>query len=159
MTDARAASLHEYGYTRVFPTRWNDNDQYGHVNNVVYYAAMDTTINAWLLGVAGLDPLEGEAVALCVASSCQYHRSVSYPDEMELGLAAARIGRSSVTWSLGIFRRGDPEAVATGSFTHVFVDRVSRRPVPVPAAIRAQIEHQLLLPHPPQPGTAAGPER
>jgi acyl-CoA thioester hydrolase len=145
MTAARAASLDDYGYRRVFPTRWNDNDQYGHVNNVVYYAAMDTTINAWLLGTASLDPLEGEAVALCVASSCEYHRSVAYPDEMELGLAAARIGRSSVTWSLGIFRRGDPEAIATGAFTHVFVDRVSRRPVAIPSSIRAQIEEQLLL--------------
>jgi acyl-CoA thioester hydrolase len=158
MTDARTRSLDDYGFRRVFPTRWNDNDQYGHVNNVVYYAAMDTTINAWLLGVAGLDPLEGEAAALCVASSCEYHTSVSYPDDMELGLGAARIGRSSVTWSLGIFRRGDPSAIASGTFTHVFVDATTRRPVPIPPSIRAQIEQQLLLADP-QPGNAAATER
>jgi acyl-CoA thioester hydrolase len=158
MTATRAASLDDYGFRRVFPTRWNDNDQYGHVNNVVYYAAMDTTINAWLVRVAGLDPIGGRAVALCVASSCEYHRSVAYPDDMELGLGAARIGRSSVAWSLGIFRREDPEPLATGSFTHVFVDRGTRRPVPIPPDIRAQIEQQLLLGDFP-PGSAAANER
>ena len=148
----------EYGFRRVFPTRWNDNDQYGHVNNVVYYAAMDTTINAWLLGTAGLDPLGNEAIALCVASSCEYHASISYPGEMELGLGAARVGRTSVTWSLGIFRRADGEALATGSFTHVFVDRASRRPVPIPTALRALVEHQLLL-DAPRSGNEARSER
>ncbi|GAB4079167.1 acyl-CoA thioesterase [Modestobacter muralis] len=151
--------LEQYGFRRVFPTRWNDNDQYGHVNNVVYYAAMDTTINAWLLGVAGMDPLDGEVLGLCVASSCEYHRSIAYPDDMELGLAAARVGRTSVTWSLGIFGSADGAALATGSFTHVFVDRGTRRPVPVPAPLRALVEEQLLLDPAVPPGTAAGSER
>jgi acyl-CoA thioester hydrolase len=140
-----ARALDAYGFRRVFPTRWNDNDQYGHVNNVVYYAAMDTTINAWLLGRAGLDPLDGDVLAFCVASSCRYHRPVSYPDDLELGLGVAAVGRTSVTWELGIFRRGDPEALATGSFTHVFVDRASQRPTPIPPLIRQEIEDRMLL--------------
>jgi acyl-CoA thioester hydrolase len=157
MTAARG--LPDYGFRRVFPTRWNDNDQYGHVNNVIYYAAMDTTINAWLIGVAGLDPLGGDALGLCVASSCEYHASIAYPDDMEVGLGAARVGRSSLTWSLGIFRRADGAALATGSFTHVFVDRASRRPVPIPAPVRDLVEQQLLLDASPRPGTEAGSER
>src|ERR1700712_1051268 len=148
--------LEEYRFRRVFPTRWNDNDQYGHVNNVIYYAAMDTTVNAWLLGTAGLDPLGGEAIAVCVASSCEFHASISSPDDMELGLGAARLGRSSVTWSLGIFRRADGKALATGSFTHVFVDRASRRPVPIPSPLRALVEQQLLLDTSSRPGIEAG---
>jgi acyl-CoA thioester hydrolase len=128
-----------YGYRYTFATRWNDNDQYGHVNNVVYYEAMDTTINRWLITEAGMDPLRGEQMAVCAASSCDFLRSVAYPDALEVGLRADRVGTTSVTWALGLFSGGEDGPVATGSFTHVFVDPGTLRPVPIPPALRAQI--------------------
>ena len=133
----------EYGYRYTFATRWNDNDQYGHVNNVVYYEAMDTTINRWLIGEAGMDPSGGAQMAVCAASSCTFARSVAYPDALEVGLRAARIGTTSVTWALGLFSGDDDAPAATGSFTHVFVDPATLRPVAVPAALRAKIEADL----------------
>jgi acyl-CoA thioester hydrolase len=136
-------SREEYGYRYTFATRWNDNDQYGHVNNVVYYEAMDTTINRWLIGEAGMDPLRGEQMAVCAASSCSFSRSVAYPDALEVGLRAARIGTTSVTWALGLFSGSDEAPAATGSFTHVFVDPGTLRPVPIPAELRAKIEADL----------------
>ena len=132
-----------YGYRYSFPTRWNDNDQYGHVNNVVYYEAMDTTINRWLIEEAGLEPVGGEQMAVCAASSCTFSRSVSYPADLEVGLRAGRVGRTSVTWELGLFSGADPDPAATGSFTHVFVDPRRLSPVPVPAALRARIVEAL----------------
>jgi acyl-CoA thioester hydrolase len=140
---APPAGLGSYGYRYRFPTRWNDNDQYGHVNNVVYYEAMDTTINRWLIEEAGMDPVGGAQMAVCAASSCTFSRSVSYPADLEVGLRAGRVGRTSVTWELGLFSGADPAPAATGSFTHVFVDPRSLRPVPVPAALRALVVDTL----------------
>jgi acyl-CoA thioester hydrolase len=125
-------------------TRWNDNDQYGHVNNAVYYEAMDTAANAWMIRNAGLDPLGGGPIALCVASSCEFRSSAAFPEALEVGLTVEKLGTSSVTWALGILRPGDDEPIATGRFVHVFVDAASRRPSPVPSAIRAAMESQLL---------------
>lgn len=132
-----------FGYRSPFATRWNDNDQYGHVNNVVYLEAMDTTINRWLITEAGMDPLRGEQMAVCAASSCAYHRSVAYPDALEVGLRAERLGTTSVTWGLGLFAGPAEEPAASGTFTHVFVDPGTLRPVPIPAALRAKIEAEL----------------
>jgi acyl-CoA thioester hydrolase len=133
----------DYRYRHTFDTRWNDNDQYGHVNNVVHYEAMDTTINRWLIREAGLDPRGGTHMAVCAASSCRYLRPVSYPDTLEVGLRAGRVGTTSVTWELGLFVEGDPEPAATGSFTHVFVDPSTLRPVPLPTGLRSRIEREL----------------
>ena len=131
-----------YPHRAPFPTRWNDNDQYGHVNNAVYYEAMDTTINVWPLG-AGLDPLAGERIAVCVSSSCEFKASAAFPEPLEVGLRAGRLGTSSVTWELGILRDG--ELLAEGRFVHVFVDDATRRPVPIPDGIRAAIERDLVV--------------
>ncbi|WP_137844290.1 thioesterase family protein [Microbacterium sp. 2FI] len=125
-----------------FGTRWNDNDQYGHINNTVYYEAMDTAVNAWMIS-AGLNP-QGDAIALCAASSCEFHASASFPEPLEVGIGIESLGTTSVTWSLGILRAGEDDPIATGRFVHVFVDAATRRPTPVPAAIRAQIEARLL---------------
>jgi acyl-CoA thioester hydrolase len=122
-----------------FPTRWNDNDQYGHVNNAVYYEAMDTTINTWLIG-AGLVPVGGTEIAVCRSSSCEFLAPVSFPDPMRVGLRAARIGTTSVIWELEITRETEDLILATGRFVHVFVDAGTRRPVPVPPWLRAAIE-------------------
>jgi acyl-CoA thioester hydrolase len=137
------AGLGSYGYRYSFATRWNDNDQYGHLNNVVYYEAMDTTINRWLIEEAGMDPVGGDQITVCAASSCTFSRSVSYPVDLEVGLRAGRVGRTSVSWELGLFSGADPAPAATGSFTHVFVDPRSLRPVPVPAALRTLVVDTL----------------
>ncbi|KQR16882.1 thioesterase family protein [Cellulomonas sp. Leaf334] len=125
-----------------FGTRWNDNDVYGHLNNTVYYEAMDTTINVWLLA-SGLDPSGGGPIGVCVSSSCEFTASAAFPEPLQVGLRAGRLGTSSVTWELGILRDG--ELLAEGRFVHVFVDDETRRPVPIPDGIRAAIERDLVL--------------
>lgn len=131
-----------YPVRRAFATRWNDNDQYGHVNNTVYYEAMDTAVNAWMIDHAGLDP-HGDAIALCAASSCEFRASASFPEPLEVGVAVERLGTTSITWALAILRAGEPDPIATGRFVHVFVDAATRRPTPVPASVRSAIEEHL----------------
>jgi acyl-CoA thioester hydrolase len=129
-----------------FDLRWNDNDQYGHVNNTVYYQAMDTAVNTWMIREAGLDPA-GDVRGYCVASSCEFRAPVSYPaDDLEVLIGVARVGTTSITWDLPIVRAGSDEPVAEGRFTHVFVDATTQRPVPVPATIRTAVEQQLGTP-------------
>lgn len=134
----------EYPVLLPFATRWRDNDQYGHLNNTVYYEAMDTAINTWMIREAGLDPMRGEAIGLCVASSCEFHASAAFPDPLQVGIAVERLGRTSIAWSLGIRRADGREQLATGRFVHVFVDAATRRPVPVPADVRTAVSARLL---------------
>lgn len=147
MTDARdepRPTLADYRWTRPFPTRWHDNDVFGHLNNTIHYAAMDTTVTGWLLGQAGYGMSEADGdPAVVVASSCRYFASAAFPDTLVVGLGADRVGRTSVSWGLGIFRESDHELLATGTFVHVFVDRADRRPIPVPDAIRQRIATHL----------------
>ncbi len=133
-----------YRVRRPFMTRWRDNDQYGHLNNVVYYEAMDTAVNAWMIAEGGLDPASSPAIALVVSSSCDYRASASFPEPLEVGIGVERLGTTSITWALGILRAGEDEPIAVGRFVHVFVDADSRRPVPVPDAVRAAVASQLL---------------
>ncbi|MDS1268983.1 thioesterase family protein [Lipingzhangella sp. LS1_29] len=130
----------EYAHWQRVPMRWSDNDIYGHVNNTVHYLVMDSVINAWLVDHAGLDIHEGEVIGLCVRSGCEYRAPVSFPDALQVGLRAGRVGTSSVTWEVGMFRDSDGEPVAYGDFVHVFVDRAKRRPRELPAAMRTAIE-------------------
>lgn len=125
-----------YPHAEAFPTRWNDNDVYGHVNNTVHYLAMDSVINAWMIERAGLDIHGGEVIGLCVESQCRYLSSLSYPDSLVVGLRIGRLGTTSVTWELRMLRGSDAEPVAEGRFVHVFVDRASRRPTPLPEGMR-----------------------
>jgi acyl-CoA thioester hydrolase len=134
----------DYAVRYPFATRWRDNDQYGHLNNTVYYEAMDTAINTWLIRHGGLDPLGGGAIGLCVTSSCDFRASAAFPEPLEVGIGVERLGRTSVSWSLGILRAGEEEEIALGRFVHVFVDAATRRPVPVPTAVRSAIEARLL---------------
>ena len=133
----------DYRVRAPFATRWNDNDQYGHINNTVYYEAMDTAVNAWMIRTGALDPQTGAAIALCASSSCDFRASASFPDALEVGIGVERLGSTSITWALGILRAGEAEPIATGRFVHVFVDAATRRPTPIPAAIRTAIEEQL----------------
>ncbi len=125
-----------YHYFRRVPTRWMDNDVYGHVNNVVYYSYFDTVVNAFLVHEGGLDVESGSTIGLCVESQCRYRAPVSFPDVLDAGLRVAKIGRSSVRYEVGIFRAGEDIAVAQGHFVHVFVNRMTRRPVDLPDQMR-----------------------
>lgn len=120
------------------PTRWLDNDVYGHVNNVNYYSFFDTAIAHYLIE-GGLDPWRGETIGFCVESSCRFHKAARFPDRIMAGLRVARLGRSSVTYEIGIFRNDDDEAAASGHFVHVFVKRASERPTPIPEPIRGAL--------------------
>jgi acyl-CoA thioester hydrolase len=116
-----------------------DNDVYGHVNNVVYYAYFDTVVNSYLIEKGGLDFAGGPVIGLCVESHCQYLAPIAFPDALEAGLRIGHIGRSSVRYEIGIFKREAATAAAQGYFVHVFVDRATRRPVELPAALRTAL--------------------
>jgi len=135
------------------PTRWMDNDAYGHVNNVTYYSFFDTAVNEHLIRAGGLDIQRSKAIGLVVESACRFHKPLSFPDVIEAGLRVAKLGNSSVTYEIALFRQGEDEPVASGHFVHVWVDRATRRPTPVPASVRAAL--QLLLLTSGTPGTHA----
>jgi len=124
---------------RAIPTRWHDNDAYGHVNNVVYYGWFDTAVNAWLIENGFLDLSGSEIVGLVAETGCSYFESVAFPETVEAGIAVERLGNSSVTYRIGIFRQGGEQAAAQGRFTHVYVARASQKPVPIPAPLRAAL--------------------
>ncbi|MEE4452826.1 thioesterase family protein [Novosphingobium resinovorum] len=130
----------DYRHFTPIGTRWHDNDVYGHVNNVVYYSWFDTAVNSWLIEVGLLDIENGNPIGLVVETGCRYAASVEFPQKVEVGLKVARLGSSSVTYHLGIFVEGAQEPAAEGHFTHVYVDRDSRRPTPLPEAWRAVLE-------------------
>ncbi|GAB3573302.1 thioesterase family protein [Amycolatopsis endophytica] len=129
-----------YPHWQQVPTRWKDNDVYGHVNNVVHYALMDTVINTWLVERGGLDIHGGGVIGLCIESHCNYHASVAFPEVLSVGLRVGHLGRSSVRYEIGLYRENRDELVAEGHFVHVFVDRGSRRPVPLAGKLRESLE-------------------
>ena len=134
----------DYGYFLDVPTRWMDNDLYGHVNNVVYYSYIDTVVNRFLVDEGGLDIHRGSVVGVAVESQCSYFAPVAYPDLLAGGLRVARLGRSSAVYEVGIFKAGDDQAVAAGRFVHVFVDRESMRPLEIPVSIRSALDRLVV---------------
>ena len=128
--------LGDYPHSLAIPTRWHDNDVYGHVNNVDYYAYFDTVINEYLITAGGLDIHAGEVIGVCAESHCAYSDGFTFPETVHAGLAVSKLGAKSVRYEIGLFKEGADEPAATGWFVHVFVDRHSRRPAEVPAAIR-----------------------
>jgi acyl-CoA thioester hydrolase len=134
-----------YKHFLSIPTRWIDNDIYGHVNNVVYYSYFDTVVNEYLVSAGGLNPHRGEVVGIVAETLCRYHKSISFPDVIDAGLRVATLGNSSVRYEIGIFKRDEDEAAASGYFVHVFVQRPGQIPTPIPAAIRGALE-RLRLP-------------
>jgi acyl-CoA thioester hydrolase len=139
-TTPKAPARAEYRHFLPIPTRWMDNDVYGHVNNVVYYSYFDTVINSYLIEVGGLDIAGGGVIGLCVESHCAYLRPVAFPEHIDAGLRVAHLGRSSVRYEIGIFAKDLDEPCAHGWFVHVFVDRATRRPAALPDGIRAALE-------------------
>jgi len=130
----------DYAAFRSITTRWADNDVYGHVNNVVYYSWFDTAVNAHLIEAGVLDIHGGAVIGLVVETGCRYAAPLAFPQTIEAGIRAAHIGTSSVRCEVGLFAEGEGEAAAEGFFIHVYVDRETRRPVPLPAGLRAALE-------------------
>jgi acyl-CoA thioester hydrolase len=131
----------DFPHVTTVPTRWHDNDVYGHVNNVEFYAFFDTVINAWLIREGGLDIHRGDVIGLCAESHCAFTAALAFPDVVDAGLRVGHLGRSSVRYELALWRGGSGDPAATGWFVHVFVDRASRRPVgELPPRLRAALE-------------------
>ena len=129
-----------YPHFQTITTRWKDNDIYGHVNNVEYYSYFDTVINTYLILEGGLDIHAGGVLGVCAESHCRFLGSLAFPDSVDAGLRVAKLGNSSVRYEIGLFRTGAETPAAEGWFVHVFVDRVERRPTPLPAPMRAALE-------------------
>ena len=136
MSDDISQQRGDFPHFLPITTRWMDNDVYGHINNVVYYSYFDTVINEYLIRIGGLDIHGGPTIGLCVESGCRFHQALEFPETIEAGLRVARLGNSSVRYEIGLFRAAASAAAATGFFVHVFVDRATRRPAPIPAALR-----------------------
>jgi acyl-CoA thioester hydrolase len=128
-------------------TRWNDNDSYGHVNNVVYYSFFDTAVNQYLIERGVLDIQSSPVIGFVLETRCRYFSPFYFPDRATVGLKVTHIGSSSVRYEIGLFRNDDAVASALGHFVHVYVDRSTSRPAPIPAAVRAVLMQLLSLPH------------
>ena len=124
-------------------TRWMDNDVYGHLNNVVYYSLFDTAVNAYLIGAGALDMRAGAVIGLVAETHCNYFAPLAFPVPVDAGLRVARIGASSVRYEIGLFAHGEASSAAHGHFVHVYVDRVTRRPVALPPALQHALQGLL----------------
>ena len=133
-------SRESYRWFMTIATRWADNDAYGHVNNTVYYQWFDTAVNAWLVEAGLLDIEHGDPIGLVVETGCNYFAPLSFPGDVEVGIAVDRLGSSSVTYRIGVFGAGQDEPSAQGHFTHVYVGREDRRPAPLPDDWREKLE-------------------
>ena len=130
------AHRRDFPYFLEIPTRWMDNDVYGHVNNVVYYAYFDTAVNRLLIDRGVLDIHGGSVIGLVVDSACRYERPLAFPDVVHAGVRVARLGTTSVEYALALFKNDEDVSVAHGRFVHVYVDRNTRRPTPIPGPMR-----------------------
>jgi acyl-CoA thioester hydrolase len=130
----------DYRRFQAISTRWIDNDVYGHINNVVYYSFFDTVVNRYLIDNGALDFRSGNVIGLVVETRCSYARPVAYPDRITAALAVEHLGNSSVRYRVAVFRNDDNDTAAQGHFVHVYVDRATNRPVPLPDALRKALE-------------------
>lgn len=139
---SREAPAHrsEFKAWRRVTTRWADNDAYGHVNNTVYYEWFDSAVNAWMVEQGMLDIAHSDPIGLVVETRCSYFAPLAFPQDVDVGLAVASLGRSSIRYRIGIFAAGEEQAAAQGEFVHVVVDRASRRPVDIPQDWRLALE-------------------
>ncbi|WP_213778937.1 thioesterase family protein [Caballeronia sp. dw_276] len=130
----------DYPHFLSINTRWSDNDIYGHVNNVVYYSYFDTVVNEYLIREGALDLEAGKTIGLVVETHCSYFASLAFPDRIDAGLRVTQLGTTSVRYEVGIFSAGSERPAAQGHFVHVYVDRDTRRPVPLPDALVAALK-------------------
>lgn len=139
-TRPQASPRSHYRVFRTIGTRWMDNDVYGHVNNVVYYSWFDTAVNGWLIEQGALDIHGGEVIGLVIETQCNYFAPLAFPQTVHAGLRVAHLGSSSVRYEVGLFAEDGEMAAACGHFVHVYVDRHTRRPVPLPTALKTVLE-------------------
>ncbi len=140
MTRHPPATRVQYRWFHAITTRWMDNDAYGHVNNVIYYSWIDTAVNRWLLDHGLLDVTGSPVVGIVAETGCRYISQITYPDDVTVGIRIAKLGRSSVRYEVGIFRADERSASAEAHFVHVYVDRETMRPVPIPEEVRRAME-------------------
>ena len=137
-----------YAAFRPITTRWMDNDVYGHVNNVVYYSFFDTAVNGLLMDAGVLDIHHGEVIGLVVETQCNYFAPIAFPQAVNAGVRVAQLGRSSVRYEIGLYAGDAADCAAAGHFVHVYVDRATRRPVPLPGPLKAVLQSWIVNPSP-----------
>lgn len=140
MNDVKEPSRADFKRFLAIPTRWQDCDVYGHVNNVVYYSYFDTAVTGHLVAEGGLKPMESPVIGVVVETRCQFRQELNFPDTIDAGIKVVRLGKSSVSYEIGLFRQGEEKPAAYGHFVHVWINRESRRPEAVPEAIRAALK-------------------
>lgn len=143
MSLSRESRRADYRHFQRVPTRWMDNDIYGHVNNVNYYSYFDTAVNQYLIEQGVLDIHKGEVVGFVVETSCSYFRPIAFPDFVDAGIRVTKIGSSSVRYEVGLFRNDDEQIAAAGYFVHVYVNRKTGGVTPIPEATRAVLSRLL----------------
>lgn len=137
---AERRSKNQYAHLTDIQTRLMDNDAYGHINNVVYYSYFDTAVNGYLISEGALDLNDSAVIGLVVETSCQYFKPLKFPQKITVGIAASKIGNSSVIYQIGIFAEGEEEPAAEGHFVHVYVDRDTNTPTVLPVKLRTAVE-------------------
>ena len=140
MAEKQRSRREDYRTFRKIPTRWMDNDIYGHLNNVVHYSLFDTAVNTWLIENGVLDIHHGEQVGLIVETGCRYFAEMAFPDLVTAGIRVGRLGTSSVRYEIGLFCNDEDEAAAEGFFIHVYVEKATRKPQPLRPALRTALE-------------------
>ena len=133
-------TIDTYPYATAITTRWMDNDIYGHINNVAYYAFFDSAANRYLIAEGGLDIATSAVIGVVVESKCNYHAPLAYPESLTAGVRVDKLGNRAVTYGIAIFAEGEELAAAHGQFVHVFVDRETRTPTPIPAPLRTALQ-------------------
>jgi len=143
--DLKTLTRQDFVHFMAIPTRWMDNDVYGHVNNVNYYSYFDTVVNQYLIEQGVLDIQKSPVVGLVVQTGCSYFSSIAFPDLIHAGLRVTKLGHSSVRYEVGLFKNEDQQVSAAGHFIHVYVDRQTQRPVSLPEPLRAVLQ-QIYIP-------------
>jgi acyl-CoA thioester hydrolase len=136
VTDKRIPTRREYAHLKPSPTRWGDNDAYGHVNNVVYYAFFDSEVNRHLIEHGVLDIQKSPVIGFVIETRCTFFKALGFPDIVHVGMKVVHLGRSSVRYDIALFRNDEDTAAAAGEFVHVYVDRNTGRPTDIPGAVR-----------------------
>ena len=143
MESAKLIHRSDYSYFHLITTRWADNDIYGHINNVVYYSYFDTIANQYLIEFADFNPINASIIGVVVHSNCTYIKAIAYPNKIEAGLTIKKLGKTSVTYGIGIFKKGEKTAYAYGEFVHVFVNRKDNQPTSIPKKINEAFQKIL----------------
>jgi acyl-CoA thioester hydrolase len=144
VTDRQTLFREDYRHSLPIPVRWADCDAYGHVNNAIYYAMMDQVVTVYIVETGVIAMETSPSIGLCVASACEFHQSLSFPEVVDARLRIGKIGSKSVRYEVGLFKDGIREPASTGHFVHVYVDRLTRKPVNLTDEQRAALTRLLV---------------